>query len=264
MTARGVGDVDVAELVGVGADGVAQRALVELHVVNVVEHLEHGRADQAGHLGGHLGVGEEVADVVGGDVERLEVHRDAAFLGDLGAFEQHIVHRAQLDGVRKLVIVVDDDAAVAQRVRVDGDALRADLLRGRDRLAQEIEVLFLVGGVDQGVVGVAVEAGNADAGLFSRGLDRVQILVGPAPELDELKAVVLGGLEAVQEGNFGIHRLDAGGTHEFHNQLPPIWDGGEALGLCTCTVCAFYGLIIGGRCVLCQSCLHTSRTAPAF
>ena len=144
VAARRVCNMDVAELVAVCLDGIADAALVELHVIDIIEHLEHRGTDQSGDLRSHLGMCEEVAHMVGGDVQRLEVHCDAALLCDLGAVQQHVVHRAQLDRIGQVVIVIDNDAAVAQGVRVDGHALGADLLCRRNRLAQEVQVLFLV------------------------------------------------------------------------------------------------------------------------
>lgn len=54
----------------------------------------------------HLGGSEEVADVVGGDVQRLEVEVDLFLLGQLSAGEQRVVHLAQLYGVGQVVVVV--------------------------------------------------------------------------------------------------------------------------------------------------------------
>ena len=119
--------MDVTELVSVFCDSVTQRAFVELHMVYIVQHREARRGDQARHLRRHLRMRQIVADMVGSDVERLEVHVNAAFLGDLGAFEQHIVHRAQLYRVGQIGVMVDHNAAVTECIRVNGNALGADL-----------------------------------------------------------------------------------------------------------------------------------------
>ena len=67
VTARRVRHVDVAELVGIGADMVAQAALVELHVVHIVQHLQVRGADEPGQFGGRAGMAEEIAGMVRGD-----------------------------------------------------------------------------------------------------------------------------------------------------------------------------------------------------
>ena len=222
VAARRVRHMDVAEAVRVVRDRVADAALVDLHVVYVIQQLEARRADQADDLSAHLGGREEVADVVGGDVERLEVEVDALGLRDFRAVEQHVVHRAQLDRVGQVVVVVDHDAALAQRVGVDGDAGRADLLGRGDGLLQVRDVLLLVGRVDERVVRVAVEARDRDAGLFRRGAGGVQIADAPIPELYGLKAVVLGRLEAVEPVELGVKRVDARAFSQCHCNIPPV------------------------------------------
>ena len=59
--------------------------LVDRHVVYIIQQLETRRADQTNDFSAHLGGSEEVADVVGGDVQRLEVEVDLFLLGQLSA-----------------------------------------------------------------------------------------------------------------------------------------------------------------------------------
>ena len=92
VAARCVGNVDMSELVAVLGNGIANAAFINLHVVYIVKQLQARGANQAADFRAHLGGGEEVADMVGGDVERLKVEVDFLPLGKLGAFEQHVVH----------------------------------------------------------------------------------------------------------------------------------------------------------------------------
>ena len=149
--------------------------------------------------------------MVGGDVQRLQIHLNAALLRDLGAFQQRAVHGAELHRVGELVVVVDDYAALAQTVGVDGHAAGAHLLGRRHRLLQEIQIGRLLLRVDEGELRVSVEAGDSDARLLRGGLHCVQVLVCPAPELYKIKTVILGCLEPVQEGKLTVHGLDTCG-----------------------------------------------------
>ena len=117
--------------------------------------------------------------------------------------------------------MVDNDAAVAQRVRMNGYAGSAHLLGSRDGLLEVIDVLFLVGRVDEGVIRVAVEARNCDTGLLSGLAGRVEVAHAPVPELYGFKAVVLGCLEALEPGQLGIQGVDAGAFSQCHLIQPP-------------------------------------------
>ena len=202
--------MDVAELVPIGPDVVAEAALVELHVVGVIEHLQLGGADEPGHFSGHPSGLEEVAHMVRGDIQGLQVHGDAALLRDFGALFQGAEHGAELYRVAEFIIMVDDHAAVPQAVGVDGDGPGAHLLSRLHGPAEEGQVGLLLAGVDEGELRVSVEAGDANFRLFRRRLHRVQVLVRPAPELDEFEAVLFSGLEPLQEGKLAVHGLDAG------------------------------------------------------
>ena len=221
MTARSIGNVNVAEGVAVVGDGIADAALVDLHVVYIIQQLETRRADQTNDFSAHLGGSEEVADVVGGDVQRLEVEVDLFLLGQLSAGEQRVVHRAQLYGVGQVVVVVYYNAAVTQCVGVDGNAGCANLLSRRDGLLQVVQILLLVGRVYERVVRIAVEAGNGNAGLLSSLAGRIQIADAPVPELYGLKAVVLCSLETVEPVQLGVKGVDASAFSQCHNKLPP-------------------------------------------
>ena len=202
--------MDVAELVPESPDVVAEATLVQLHVVGVIEDLEPGGADEPGHLRRHAGGLEEVPHVVRGDVQGLQVHQDAGFLRDSGAFLQGVEHRAELHRVAEPVVAVDDHAALSQAVGVDGEGPGPHLPRRLHGPAEEGQIVLLLAGVDEGELRVPVEPGDADPGPLRRRLHRVQILVRPAPELHELEAVPLRRLEALQEGELPVHRLDAG------------------------------------------------------
>lgn len=112
--------------------------------------------------------------------------------------------------VAEFIIVVDDHAAVSQAVRMDGHGPGSYLLRRLHKTAEEGQVRLLVLRVNEGEIRVPVEAEDADSGLFRRGRHGVQVLVRPVPELHELEAVFLRRLKPLQEGEFTVHRLDAG------------------------------------------------------
>ena len=80
VAARCVSHMDMAEGIAVVGDRVADAALVDLHMIYIIQQLETRAADQANDLGAHLGGCEEVADVVGGDVQRLEIEIDLLLL----------------------------------------------------------------------------------------------------------------------------------------------------------------------------------------
>ena len=66
--------------------------------------------------------------MVGQHVERFKVHVDLIFFCHLCAVLQGVEHCAELHGVGQLSVVVDNYAAIAQRIRVDGYAQSTDLL----------------------------------------------------------------------------------------------------------------------------------------
>ena len=208
--------MDVAELIAVGPDVVGQASLIELHVVRVVEHLQHGGADEPGHLRRHPGGGQEVAHVVRGDVQGLQIHADAGIFGNLRAAAERAEHGAQLHRVGELRIAVDHPAALAQAVGVDGEGPGAQLHRRLHGPLEKIQVGVPLGRVDEGELRVPVEAGDADARVRRGAAHRTQVLVRPAPELHEVKAVGPGGPEPLREGELAVHRLDAGGSLKHH------------------------------------------------
>ena len=176
MAARCVSHMDMTEGVAVVRNRVADAALVDLHMIYIIQQLEARAADQANDLGAHLGGREEVADMVGGDVQSLEIEVDLLLLCKLCTGEQGVIHRAQLDRVGQVIVVVDNDAAVAQCVGMDGDAGGADLFRCCDGLLEVVQILLLVGRVDERVVCIAVEAGNRDACLLGSLTGRIRDL----------------------------------------------------------------------------------------
>ena len=91
--------MDMTEGVAVVRNRVADAALVDLHMIYIIQQLEARAADQANDLGAHLGGREEVADMVGGDVQSLEIEVDLLLLCKLCTGEQGVIHRAQLDRV---------------------------------------------------------------------------------------------------------------------------------------------------------------------
>ena len=216
VTAGRVRHMDVAERIAVLGDRVADAAFVDLHMVYVIQQLEPRRADQTDNFRAHLGGRKEVADVISRDVERLKVEVDALGLREFGAVEQHVVHRAQLDRVRQVVIVVYYDAAFTERIGVNGHAGSADLFRGSDRLLEIVDVFLLMGRIDERIVRIAVKAGNGDARFFRGGTGRIQIADAPIPEFYGFKTVVLGRLEAVQPVQFGVQRVDARAFSQCH------------------------------------------------
>ena len=221
VAARCVSHMDMAEGITVVGDGVADAALVDLHMIYIIQQLETRAADQANDLGAHLGGREEVADVVGGDVQRLEIEVDLLLLCKLCTGEQGVIHRAQLDRVGQVIVVVDNDAAVAQCVGMDGDAGGADLFRGCDGLLEVVQILLLVGRVDERVVCIAVEAGDRDACLLGSLTGRIQIADAPVPELYGLKAIVFCRLKAVEPVQLGVKGINASAFSQCHNNLPP-------------------------------------------
>ena len=98
----------------------------------------------------------------------------------------------------QVIVVIDNNAAVAQCVGMDGDAGGADLFRSRDGLLEVVQILLLVGRVDERVVCIAVEAGDRDACLLGSLTGRIQIADAPVPELYGLKAIVFCRLKAVE------------------------------------------------------------------
>ena len=154
--------------------------------------------------------------MVGGNVQRFQIHLDAALLRDFRALQQRVVHGAELYRVGERIVVVNDHAALAQAVGVDGHTAGAHLFGSRHRLLQKVQIRRFLLRVDERKLRVSIEAGNADAGIRRSGLHRVQVLVRPAPELHKIKTVILGRLEPVQEGKLTVHGLDACGFEKLH------------------------------------------------
>lgn len=88
MAARGVRYMDVAEGIAVVRNRVADTALVDLHMIYIIQQLEARAADQANDFSAHLGGCEEVTNVVGGDVQRLKIEVDLFLFCQLCAGEQ--------------------------------------------------------------------------------------------------------------------------------------------------------------------------------
>ena len=149
VTARSVSNVDVAELVCVGADVVTDASLIELHMVNIVQDLQIGAADQSGHFRGHTGGPEKIARMIGCGIQRLQVYPDTALPGNSGARQQRFIHGAQLYRVGQFLIMVEDHTAGAKAVGVDGQAPGTHLYGGLHRLLQEIQISRFLPGVDE-------------------------------------------------------------------------------------------------------------------
>ena len=154
-------------------------------------------------------ISKEVAHVIRGDVQRLQVHRNAGLLGDFRALLQGVEHGAELHRVAESVIVVDNHPAVPQAVGVDGDRPCPYLFRRFHRPAEEGQIRLLLVRIDHGELRVPVESGNADSGGLRRPFHRIQVLVRPAPELHEVEAVLFRRLEPLQKGKFAVHGFDA-------------------------------------------------------
>ena len=185
--------MDVAELVGIGADMAAQAALVELHVVHIVQHLQVWGADEPGQFRRRAGVAEEIAGMVRGDVQRLQIDPNTASFRPFRRDFQRVEHGAELHSVAEVVIGAKDPSSLPQTVGVERDGPCPYLHSGVQRTPQKGLVGRFLGRVDEGQLRVAVEAGNADAGGVRGGLHGGEILVGPAPEFYKLEAVGSGG-----------------------------------------------------------------------
>ena len=165
--------MNVTDGIYVRANGIANLAFVELHMVRIVQNAQLRRANQANDLRRHLRVLQKIADMVGGDVQTFQIHLDAALLRNLCAVEQHIVHGAQLYCVGQVIIMVDNNAAIAQCVGVNGHALCTNLLCSCYRLLQELQILLLVGRINQRIFRIAVKSTDANTCLLCGCLDRV-------------------------------------------------------------------------------------------
>ena len=221
MTTRNVSDVEMSDGIQILRDGVADAALVDLHVIDIIQNAEVRGTDQTDNLSSHLRALEEVADVIDMNVQNLEVELNLVLLCELGSLNQRAVHGAQLDGVGQIVVVVGNDAALTQCIGMDGQAERADLLCSSDRLLEELQIVLHIVRINQrkSAVLVAVEACDDNSSLFSRFLDCIQITVRPAPELNGLKSIVLRGLETIQERDFRIQTVDVYTLFDSHFDL---------------------------------------------
>ena len=81
--------------------------------------------------------------MVGCNIQRFQIQIDFLFLCQLCTSQQRVIHRAQLDGMRQVVIVIDNDAAISQRVGMNRHAGCANLLSRRDGLLQVVQILAL-------------------------------------------------------------------------------------------------------------------------
>ena len=153
-----------------------------------------------------------------GSVQEVGVFEmtDAGIFGNLRAAAERAEHGAQLHRVGELRIAVDHPAALAQAVGVDGEGPGAQLHRRLHGPLEKIQVGVPLDRVDEGELRVPVEAGDADARVRRGAVHCAQVLVRPAPELHEVKAVGPGGPEPLQEGELAVHRLDAGGSLKHH------------------------------------------------
>ena len=100
----------------VGADMVAQAALVELHVVHIVQDFQVWGADEPGQLGGRAGMAEEVAGMVRGDVQRLQIDPDTASFRPFRRDFQRVEHGTELHGVAEVVVGAKDPSSLPQTV----------------------------------------------------------------------------------------------------------------------------------------------------
>ena len=69
--------------------------------------------------------------------------------------------------------MVDNNAAIAQCVGVNGHALCTNLLCSCYRLLQKFQILFLVGRINQRIFRIAVKSADANTCLLRGCLDRV-------------------------------------------------------------------------------------------
>ena len=213
--------MDVADLVDVLLEVVAERSLVVLHMVGVKEDHEVRRADQARDFCGHLRRLQEVADMVDLDVECFKVHANLVLFCQLDALRQRAVHGAELHRIGEFIVMVDDDAAIAQCIGVDGDRLGADRLSCLQRSLEGIEVGSLLLGVYERKVIVAIEAADGDASRLGCRTDLLEVADAPIPELDRLKAIFLGRGKALFKRKFCIECIDAGTAfHEIFLLFP--------------------------------------------
>ena len=154
----------MAEGIGVLPDGVAEAALVQLHVVDVIQDLQAGRADQAYQLRRRLRVPQKIAGVVCGDVQRFQIEGDACLLRQAGAGGKARVQGAELHRVGEVLPGRQHHAPQPQTVGVDGDAGGAQEPGRLQRAVQKGQIRLPLGRVDQREVRVPVEAADRDPG----------------------------------------------------------------------------------------------------
>ena len=76
--------MDVAELVPIGPNIVTEAALIQLHMVYIVEDLEFGKPMSRVVSAAMRVVWRKFPHVVRGDIQGLQVHQDAGLLGEFG------------------------------------------------------------------------------------------------------------------------------------------------------------------------------------
>ena len=68
--------MNVAELIAVFPDIVAETSLIQLHMVNIVQQFQPGRADQPADFRAHLRGHQEISRMICGNIQRLQIQID--------------------------------------------------------------------------------------------------------------------------------------------------------------------------------------------
>ena len=139
----------VSDAVHIVCNGITDTSLIQLHMVYIIQHIQSGRIDQTADFRTHLGIFQEISNVICGDVQRLKIHVNSLFFSHLRTFQQHIIHGTKFYRVRQIIIMVDNHTAVSQCVGVDGHAFCSDFLCRFHRRCQRFQIFFLMSGIHQ-------------------------------------------------------------------------------------------------------------------
>ena len=176
------------------------------------------RTDQADHLCRVGSIFQEIADMVGRDIQAFQVHLDPGLLSESRTLLKVAEHGAELDSVGKVVIRIDDDTAVAKTVGMNGHTGRTEELCCLAGFLEVLHISFCLIGIDQGKVSVSVESADRDSSLLGCLFDSVEIFFGPAPELNRVKPIILCRLETIQERDFPIQSINT--SRSLHTKPP--------------------------------------------
>ncbi len=152
---------------------------------------------------------ESQSGAVNFDIQSLKIHANAVFFRKFDAFCECAVHRAELYGVGKFVVMVDDYATIAEGVGMNRDRFSSDFLGSFEGIFEILEVSIFLLRVDEGIVVIAIEAADLDVGDFCSLADFLEVADAPVPEFDRLKTVFLGGGKTLRKGQFRIKCIDA-------------------------------------------------------